>query len=452
MQTRAILIAAALVLLFAASPTPVHAEILRTRRDTTLRARPGESQRAVARLQADQEVEVITRAGRWLRVRSGERVGWLTRTNVREQTPEQRAPRQTRAESWRRDQPEPAIRRERKKLITVRVTNGTQETFRAPSGTARVAFRARSTDLLTVVGDNQDRTWLLVENEHGHVGWLPAMITTQVAVTQATRDRRSALLATALADSTPAVDTPVALVSRHARAAIGYRVTATRFTSNGSAELANYRISAQAMTATLGGSLPLTASSSRFLASVEGEYRMSYSSPGIHYQDGAGQLDAVAFSMHEARAGGQLGVRLTDSALLAGRVGYHYGVFLVDTLDNRAGLANESLHGLTLGGRAHLAPGKRSSYAIRAGFDVLAGASRGQSAGLEDGAGSTASAWWGHLGMDYALTAGLVLNAHYAYERAGTEWTGQSSRQADVTEASRTDQSHLVYLGLGKSF
>jgi uncharacterized protein YgiM (DUF1202 family) len=451
MQTRAILIAAALVLLFAASPTPVHAEILRTRRDTTLRARPGESQRAVARLQADQEVEVITRAGRWLRVRSGERVGWLTRTNVRDDAPEKRAQRKTRVESWRRDQPEPAIPRARKDIVTVRVNNGTQDTFRAPSGTTRVAFRARSADVLTVVGDNQDRTWLLVENEHGQVGWVPAVITTPVAMTQATRDRRAALLATALAESSEAVDTPIALVTRHARAAVGYRIMATRFTSNGSAELANYRISAQAMTATLDGSLPLTSSSSRFLAAVEGEYRLSLASPGIHYQDGAGKLDTIAFSMHEVRAGGQLGVRVTDSALVAGRVGYHYGLFLVDALENRAGLANESLHGLTVGGRAHLTPGK-GSCAIRAGFDVLAGARRGQSAGLEDGAGSAASAWWGHLGMDYALTAGLMLSAHYAYERAGTEWTGQSARQPDVTEAARTDQSHLVYMGLGKTF
>jgi hypothetical protein len=84
--------------------------------------------------------------------------------------------------------------------------------------------------------------------------------------------------------------------------------------------------------------------------------------------------------------------------------------------------------------------------------DVLAGARRGQSAGLEDGAGSAASAWWGHVDMDYALTAALVLNARYAYERASTEWTGQSNRQPDVTEATRIDQSHLIYLGLGTNF
>lgn len=457
-QTRASLILS-MVVLAAAFLAPAHAEVLRTRRDTTLRARPGESARAVARLEADQEVEVLKRTGRWLRVKSGERVGWLTRTHVH--TPEQQAPqpaRPTRVEKWRGAQPAFDTSRQRKNIKRVRVTKGTQDTFRSPSGTARVAYRARATDVLTVIGHDQEDSWLLVENEHGQVGWIPAVITTRVAgrangfsASRAGAPVMRGVAATALADLGEDVDTPVELVSRHARAAVGYRIMSARFTSNGSGTLANYHISAQAMTASLGGSVPLTSSSSRFLVAVDGEYRMSYASPGIHYQDSPGQVDTIGFSMHEARAGGQLGVRVTDSAFVAGRAGYHYGAFLVDAVDNAGGLSSESLSGLTVGARAHLTPG-HSSYAIRAGVDALASARRAQTAGLEDGAGSVATAWWGHVDLDYALTAALVLNARYAYERASTEWTGQSVRQPDVTEAARVDQSHLVYLGLGTSF
>ena len=224
------------------------------------------------------------------------------------------------------------------------------------------------------------------------------------------------------------------------------------FASNGAAELGNYSVSAPAATAVVAMQVPLLPTASRIVVALDSEYRLTYSSPGVHYQNAGGADGDISFSMHEVHAGGQVGLRLANKTFtVAARAGYHYSTFVVDDVDNPGRMPREHLQGLRLGGRAHFAP-QSSAFVLRGGFDMLANGSRNQTPGLEDGTESTAGAWWAFAGFDYPVTEHINMSARYSYERATTDWTGQSTRQPDVSEASRSDQSHLLYAGITRSF
>jgi uncharacterized protein YgiM (DUF1202 family) len=65
----------------ATADTPDRPEVTATR-ELHLRARPGETAAVVARADRGEQLTVIDEWGRWLRVRHGRRVGWVTRTQV----------------------------------------------------------------------------------------------------------------------------------------------------------------------------------------------------------------------------------------------------------------------------------------------------------------------------------------------------------------------------------
>jgi hypothetical protein len=58
--------------------------------DIRLRARAGEHARKIDRVEKGDELVILRTKGRWLRVRYGTRVGWVTRTQVGESAPEPR--------------------------------------------------------------------------------------------------------------------------------------------------------------------------------------------------------------------------------------------------------------------------------------------------------------------------------------------------------------------------
>lgn len=236
-------------------------------------------------------------------------------------------------------------------------------------------------------------------------------------------------------------------------AAVGYRSLGIDFSSDGAAGIGNYIIDMAAMTAALGARarvLPHAA----FSVELDGEYRFTYGRPGIHYQSSTGAAGDIPFVQHDVDAGATLGawVRPGGHAMrIAARAGYHYGAFLVDDADNVGMLASESLAGPVAGAAARIQP-HGSSYQLYAAIDALLGGEREQTAGLEDGMSSAASAIWARAGAGVPLSAGLELGLEYRYERAATTWSGQSARQADATTARRIDTSHIAIVGVGRMF
>jgi len=69
-------------ILIGLAPLVAAADPWRTSIDVVLRKKPGEHEPAVATLRAGTVVTVEAQDGRWLRVRAGDRVGYLTRTTV----------------------------------------------------------------------------------------------------------------------------------------------------------------------------------------------------------------------------------------------------------------------------------------------------------------------------------------------------------------------------------
>src|SRR5258705_4590521 len=73
------------VLMLLAAPAPASAdssEPVLARDMIPLRVRPAERAPSYANVGRGAELEVLAERGRWLRVRHGRRVGWVTRTQV----------------------------------------------------------------------------------------------------------------------------------------------------------------------------------------------------------------------------------------------------------------------------------------------------------------------------------------------------------------------------------
>src|SRR5579863_7144617 len=75
-----------LVLLFAigalVGPRDVHAEKVKTNQATKVRAKPGEQEKVLLKLKSGQTMTVLSKDGRWLKVRVQGRTGYVPRSTV----------------------------------------------------------------------------------------------------------------------------------------------------------------------------------------------------------------------------------------------------------------------------------------------------------------------------------------------------------------------------------
>src|SRR5262245_11793040 len=72
--------ALALVAPLVLRPAPARAETVETRQSATVFAAPGEQSRVVTRVRAGTELSVLSRSGRWLKVKVAGKTGWITRS------------------------------------------------------------------------------------------------------------------------------------------------------------------------------------------------------------------------------------------------------------------------------------------------------------------------------------------------------------------------------------
>ncbi|HEY5947119.1 MAG TPA: SH3 domain-containing protein [Kofleriaceae bacterium] len=339
------------------------AEPTRTNSEVALRKRPGEKQAVVATLPAGTTVVIEAEAGRWLRVRAGSVVGYLTRTT----------------------------------LVQPPATPTT-------SG----AWGAKAPQLDQVAATPT----------------APTVETTAVA--------------------TPEPIVPPPSPALRADVAIGYRSLGYDFSSNGSAGLANYLVSADAAAASM--MLDGSRRFGRISIGGDAEASASTSSPGIEYTGPSGPGGDIPFSTVAARGGVRAGTAV-DMYDLALRAGIHYDAFLPRDVENAGKLPRERLLGATLGVRAQVAP-PRTRVAVALRFDALVFGNRRQTPGLEDGESSEATAVWAGATIRVALAHHLALVFAYDFGRASTHWSGMSVREPSVSDASRVDSSQLVQLGV----
>ncbi len=481
-----------------------HAESVRTTKKTRVMARPGERSRVVTRVHSGTTLAVLSREGRWIKVRANGRTGWITRTSVEPTRQARSSVRKTRrrpfveGRSRRRgfsgsapsdrvgadaageevideeviddDPPKKVASRSKHKAKrsskrrtaraedagdddefigdedapaedepaapeqrTVVVSSDEADLMDKPSSRSDSVVAVEKGQKLTVL--DQDGDWMLVENPDGDQGWIRS---SDVAAASYTYPH----------------------MLKRGNAGLGYSSLSSAFASDGTGELANYKISTAAASLSVGGEI-LYKYSKQYMLSADARYTGTRASPGIRYVDAMGNAADIGFTQHEVSVGASAGYNLHDKygAVIYARAGYYYSKLGIENVSdftkNTAYLPSEILSGLTVGGRVDL-PRVTPKIGVLVSVDALyPNGKREQTAGLEDGAVSDVFAAWALAHLTYQWKPNLAIEVIYRYSYAKTEWTGaatNSMRPTGATVAARKDVGHAAIIGLGKSF
>src|SRR5690606_9320644 len=119
-----------------------------------------------------------------------------------------------------------------------------------------------------------------------------------------------------------------------------------------------YQMSSGAASIVVGGRVAYTGGSDTRILMADAQYRGTRAAPGVRFQDEAGNVTDIAFTMHEADVGAAYGYRFKrkDGLAAFARVGYHYAQFSVDDVQNLqqvnlARMPSEQLKGFVIGAR-----------------------------------------------------------------------------------------------------
>jgi uncharacterized protein YgiM (DUF1202 family) len=130
-----------------------------------LHIRPGEAAPVVGHADEGDELEVLGDRGRWLRVRIGKQIGWLTRTETSPTKPAE--PRRSQKSGFSGKGVSDAL----KVTIAIDKVRG----FDDPNTKSNNVLDLRRGDVVTVIGKGHNG-WILVEQDSGEVGWIPAAV------------------------------------------------------------------------------------------------------------------------------------------------------------------------------------------------------------------------------------------------------------------------------------
>jgi len=316
-----------------------------------------------------------------------------------------------------------------KKMMTV--TADETDLRAKPSKHAKSTLTVGKGDRLAFVDQSDDGKWVQVENEDGDAGWIRA------------KDIQ-----------------PDGHGAREVRtdARLGFASIGETFKSDGTGNLANYTMGSAAVALALGGSIDWKYGE-QYRIGAELTYVGSKATPGIRYTDGTTTTD-IPFTTHDidARLRAGYDMHSEKGTVLWGHLGYHYGMFSVDNVGdltkNLAHLPSEILSGPTVGLGIDI-PKLGEKIGARAAADLLYPGTRSQTKGLEDGASSKAMAAYLTALLSYQWKSDITLDAGYRLDYATTTWSGAataSMRGTNSTTAARTDLTHVLTVGLSKSF
>lgn len=415
----------------AAAHAEADAEVTATR-DLRLRARPGETATVVGRADKGDQLTVLDTWGRWLRVRAGRRVGWVTRSQV--------AARDVDAAPRQRDRRAGFSGKPRGDALQVTVAIDRVSGFDDPRTKATCVLDLTRGDTVTVIGRGHDG-WMLVEQDGGAIGWIPA-----AAVTDAGRfagDPRGDAPRIEVVD----VAAPPPPARPVATGVAPGRVRATVIGSAGGQTFA--------MRQTGGGDALATASGPS--AALAADARMRVAADlwlGAAADAELGSASLIYATADERSAPmATRGLALDARAAVgwghtwhvAARAGYHYASLAITSERAEAMLVGEQVGGVTVGVAGALPLGRR--LALAAAVDVMpAGAQR--PAELPPGLlyATSARAAWARTTLTMQLPARIVVALAY---RGGVASAALTDGAETPSTATRTDQSHTVTAGLG---
>jgi len=162
LRTLAALVCSLLVALVA----PAHADdhdVVFAINETQLHKRPGEAAPVVGHADEGDELEVLGDQGRWLRVRNGKQIGWVTRTEVATSKPAGARPHAQRSGFSGKPVTD-----------TVKVTIDIERVrgYDDPRTKAHAVLDLVRGDVVAMLGRGYNG-WMLVEPEEGITGWIP---------------------------------------------------------------------------------------------------------------------------------------------------------------------------------------------------------------------------------------------------------------------------------------
>ena len=412
-----------------------------------LRARPGETARVVARADKDEELAIVASWGRWVKVRRGDRVGWVPRTQLDIREIERGvepggAGNKPRKRSKRSGFSGKAVADALEVTIAIDKVRG----FDDPAAKQRMVLDLSRGDRATVIGRGHDG-WILVERA-GVVGWIPSSAVAdgppearpEVASVDEGDDRAPdvVILAGELTESSPAgaarADVPPRLAA-DVVAGVGAQTFAMRQTGNGDA-LATASGPASTVSASarvrVAGGLWVGADTDAGMGTASLVYHASEAEPSAPM--------ATRDLTVDARACVGWGHRYQVQA----HAGYHYASLAIESEREEAMLVGETVGGATVGLGGALPVGRMR---LALGLDVMpAGAMRPTE--LPEGVmyATSVKAAWAHSTLSVPLPARLVFALAY---RGGLMAADLTDGAAAPSTASRTDQSHTLTAGLG---
>lgn len=432
-----------------------------TTQEVRLRARPGETAAVVARAERGEQMAVVDEWGRWLRVRHGRRVGWLTRAEVEVRAGGAEPPRpRARRGGFSGKAVEDALQ------VTVEADR--VRGFDDPRTKATCVLDLSRGDTVTVIGRGHDG-WILVEHATGVVGWIPAAAVTDGGQFAGDPRRAKGMPATSRDDGDVRITTERGDDGDDAAAARAPRATATAPAAAGRARRADRRrivgtvagaAGAQtfAMRQTGAGESMAIARGPAAAVAASAHVRLAgdlWLAAGTDAELGTGDL--VYYTAAEQSAPmATRGLAVDAGASLAwgrtwqvaARAGYHYASLAVESDRAEPMLIGEQVAGLTVGVGGALPLGRRA--ALAAAVDVMpAGAQRPAElpAGVLYATGMRGA--WARASVAVRLPARLVGIVAY---RGGVATANLTDGAATPTTATRTDQSHAVTAGLGLSW
>lgn len=389
----------------AASAGAVDADPWKTSIDVTLRKKPGERQAVVAKLPAGTEVVIVKEEGRWLKVRAGKHVGYLTRTTVDD------------AGAVATPSPTPTS--------PVAPTPAPTVEPKEPGGPKGQWSQARRD-----TGGSLEGSGAPAPELRGVTGPVDTTSTTK-------RDERA---------PRPTFERAPRFV--RTGAGVGYRSIGMDFSSDGTAGLSNYLVAADALAVQLDADVVKRFGALRVGVDVRGQVGTSAPGTGIDYQGPSQPSGEIPFRTVGVDAGVRAGASVHRLFELSARVGGHYDAFLPVEVANAGRLAREHLIGVVAGALVDIVP-PDSRMTASLHVDALVFGSRDQTKGLEDGESSRAHAVWAGASIRIALGRRLSLVTSIDLARLSTDWTGMSARAPGVTRAERVDTSQLFQLGVG---
>jgi uncharacterized protein YraI len=404
-----------------------------------LHVRPGEAAPVVGHADEGEELEVVGDQGRWIRVRSGKQVGWVTRTEIIEAQPA--APRT-------RVQKTGFSGRPVTDALKVTVLADRVRGFDDPVTKSKTVLDLAKGETVTVIGRGTDG-WILVEQGNGNVGWIPASVVTDGG--KFAGDPRQAPTATTKVATAPAAGagTPVEVrpsSSSSSKGGLSIGVLATA----GAQTFKLEQTGEGAATATASG--PFATIGARGQMRVRGSVwagvttMAEFGTADMTYEGANETSKPMSTQELAVNAYGEIG--WGGARYIALRGGVHYSTMSVESERNEPMLLGERIAGATVGLGGALPLYRRLTFS--AAFDFMPlGAQRLNR--LPEGAlfADTVQEMWARAALSMPLPAHLMAAVCY---RFGTLSAELSDGGAMPKTASRSDMSHVVTAGVGMTW